>query len=303
MSGPVNGYLTSYVGLFVEQSNGAPRIDRVSIPIIQRDYAQGRTDAATAQIRTDFITFLLESLAAGTPVGLDFIYGKVADGVFHPLDGQQRLTTLYLIHWYVASRAGELNVDAPWTHFTYETRPSARRFCESLVQNPFPSVPDDPASLAPSPAKWIEDQPWFLYTWRNDPTIKSMLVMIDAIHEEWHSLGPALDAQACWERLTDAESPAISFYLLPLEDMRSEDELYIKMNSRGKPLTPFENFKAHFEQDIRDSGRADHFARRIDGPWSDLMWRFRGEDDIVDDEFMRYIDYITEICELRDLRD
>ena len=106
---------------------------------------------------------------------------------------------------------------------------------------------------------------------------------------------------------TDAESPAIWFLLLPLsglgadssEEMRPED-LYIKMNSRGKPLTEFENFKAHFEQDICLSARADEFAHRIDGPWADLMWPIHGGDNIVDDELIRFIDYITEICELRD---
>jgi hypothetical protein len=244
------------------------------------------------EIRTDFLEVLLGAIAGGDPIGLDFIYGKVESGTFHPLDGQQRLTTLYLIHWYVASLAGELQSDAPWTRFSYATRPSARFFCESLVKHPLPSDHD-------SPATWIKDQPWCLYTWRNDPTIQSMLVMIDAIHKEAQRLGLALDAKAAWGRLT-AESSAVSFFLLPLKDMESEDDLYIKMNSRGKPLTEFENFKAHFEQDIRHSARADEFAHRIDGPWADLMWPFKGGDNIVDDEFIRFIDYITEISELRE---
>jgi Protein of unknown function DUF262 len=289
----VRGYLTSYASLFREQSSGAPHIHKIEIPLIQRDYAQGRPDAATMEIRTDFLEVLLGAIAGGGPIGLDFIYGRVESGTFHPLDGQQRLTTLYLIHWYVASLAGELQSDAPWTRFSYATRPSARFFCESLVKHPLP--PDHDA-----PVNWIKDQPWYLYTWRNDPTIQSMLVMIDAIHKEAQHLGLRLDAKAAWGRLTAADSSAVSFYLLPLKDMESEDDLYIKMNSRGKPLTEFENFKAHFEQDISHSARADEFAHRIDGPWADLMWPFRGGDDIVDDEFVRFIDYITEISELRD---
>ena len=75
------------------------------------------------------------------------------------------------------------------------------------------------------------------------------------------------------------------------------------MNSRGKPLTPFENFKARFRAGHqRTPHRADEFAHKIDGPWSDLLWPFHGGDNIVDDEFMRYIDFITEICELREGR-
>ena len=289
----MKGYLTSYAGLFEAQPGGVPGISSIEIPIIQRDYAQGRPGAWVEEIRVSFLEVLLDAIAGGEPVGLDFVYGKVEGATFHPLDGQQRLTTLFLLHWYLASAANRLDAAAAWTRFSYATRPSARLFCQRLVANPLPQDEDVPSA-------WIIDQPWYLYMWRTDPTIQAMLVMIDAIHEEIQRLHPDLDAQAAWERLTHAESPAVSFYLLPLDDMDSDEDLYIKMNSRGKPLTPFENFKARFEQDIRHSDRADEFARKIDGAWSDLLWPFHGGDNIVDDEFIRYIDYITEICELRE---
>ncbi|WP_285489490.1 hypothetical protein [Amycolatopsis taiwanensis] len=127
-----------------------------------------------------------------------------------------------------------------------------------------------------------------------------MLVMIDAIDQDVQRLRPDLDVQAAWQRLTRAKSPAVSFYLLPLDDMESDEDLYIKMNSRGKPLTPFENFKARFEQDIQHSNRADEFAHKIDGPWSDLLWPYHGGDNIIDDELIRYIGFITKLCELRE---
>ena len=41
----MKGYLTSYVGLFEAQPGGAPTVGSVEIPLIQRDYAQGRSDA------------------------------------------------------------------------------------------------------------------------------------------------------------------------------------------------------------------------------------------------------------------
>lgn len=207
----------------------------------------------------------------------------------------RRLTTLFLLHWYLASAANHLEAGAAWTRFSYATRASARLFCQRLAVNPLPHDEDVPSA-------WIRDQPWYLYVWRTDPTIQSMLVMIDAIRRAVQRLHPDLDAQAAWERLTHAESPAVSFYLLPLDDMESDEDLYIKMNSRGKPLTPFENFKARFEQDIQHSDRGDEFAHKIDGAWSDLLWPFHGGDNIVDDEFIRYIGFITELCELREGR-
>jgi hypothetical protein len=290
----VKGYLTSYAGLFEKQSSGAPSVGSIEIPLIQRDYAQGRPGARVEEIRVSFLEVLLEAIAGGEPVGLDFVYGKVKGAAFHPLDGQQRLTTLFLLHWYLASVAGRLEAGAAWTRFSYATRPGARLFCERLAANPLPQGENVPSA-------WIIDQAWYLHVWRADPTIQAMLVMIDAIHKEVQR-HPDLDAQAAWERLTRADSPAVSFYLLPLDDMDSDEDLYIKMNSRGKPLTPFENFKARFEQDIQHSARAEEFAHKIDGAWSDLLWPFHGGDNIVDDEFFRYVDFITEICELREGR-
>jgi len=288
----VNGYLTSYADIFKAQPGGVPGIGSIEIPLIQRDYAQGRRDARVQEIRDSFLEVLLDAVAGGEPVGLDFVYGKIDGDTFHPLDGQQRLTTLFLLHWYLAAAAGCLDAGAAWTRFSYATRASARLFCRRLVANPLPQ-----GTIVPS--AWILDQAWYLHVWRADPTIQAMLVMIDALDKQVR-LHPDLDPRAAWQRLTDAESPAVSFYLLPLDDMESDEDLYIKMNSRGKPLTSFENFKARFEQDILHSGRADDFAHKIDGAWSDLLWPFHSRGNIVDDEFIRYIDFITELCELRE---
>jgi len=121
-----------------------------------------------------------------------------------------------------------------------------------------------------------------------------MLVMINAIHQRFRGA----DAHVAWERLVSAEDPAISFQLLPIDEMGSGEELYIKMNSRGKPLTAFEDFKARFERAISWAGdKATAFDHRVDGVWSDILWRFRGDDDIVDDKFLRYFAFITDFCE------
>ena len=75
------------------------------------------------------------------------------------------------------------------------------------------------------------------------------------------------------------------------------DELYIKMNSRGKPLTLFEHFKAELEHSLRQiSGEAaNRIMKKIDIDWTDMLWRYRGEDNIIDDEFLRYFRFICDI--------
>ncbi|MGT2476648.1 DUF262 domain-containing protein [Paraburkholderia terrae] len=289
----MKSYVTSYNGLFARRTADTPVVQRIEIPIIQRDYAQGRDSDGVARIRANFLDVLQDALETGSTANLDFVYGDVVDGTLRPLDGQQRLTTLFLLHWYLARRADRLEQEQGWKQFAYATRPSARRFCECLVKSKPPAEVKVRA--------WLEDQSWFLHTWQYDPTIRSMLVMLEAIHERFVSA----DCLAAWNRLVDPDAPAISFHLLPIEQMGLSEDLYIKMNSRGKPLTTFENFKATFEQVLEASypDRVDEFAQKVDGAWADLLWPYRNEsDDIVDDLFMRYFQFVTDISAWHDGR-
>ena len=86
----------------------------ILIPIIQRDYAQGRPSAS--EIRDLFLDALLGYLDENIKNrDLDFVYGNQLNEAvddetkFIPLDGQQRLTTLFLLHWYLANNDGEIN--------------------------------------------------------------------------------------------------------------------------------------------------------------------------------------------------
>jgi hypothetical protein len=279
--------VTSFSGLFDIAHDNGPAIDRVKIPLIQRDYAQGRSGEVIRLIRADFLDALHAAATGGERLPLDFVYGEVKAGTLEPLDGQQRLTTLFLLHWYVASRTNHLDGEA-WTQFSYATRPSAALFCKRLAQH---RLPDD----ITTPSEWIRNQSWCLYLWRHDPTIQAMLVTLDAINDRFAED----DLDSVWARLTDPDKPGIYFHLLLIDDMGSAADLYIKMNSRGKALTPFENFKALLEKAIDDSPRALEFAERVDGVWADVMWRIRDTDNLFDVQYLNYLRYIVDVCEWR----
>ena len=296
----MKGYPTTFLGLFDEPVGGRPRITKIEIPIIQRDFAQGRADEETTALRDRFLDQIIQAATADVSMGLDFVYGDVRHGILQPLDGQQRLTTLFLLHWYVASRADTLDGSAPWLRFSYATRPTARAFTRTLAENPYPGGPE-------SPSAWITDQPWYVYPWRQDPTISSMLVMLDAIHVRLAQHAGSFEA--VWERLAarpdDVRDGAIWFLFLPVVDMDHGEDLYIKMNSRGKPLTTFEVFKADFESIIKtaDPARHRHLLDSLDGSWADVLWEYEkraGSDYKIDDEFERYLTFIIEIGEWRD---
>lgn len=265
-------------------------VKSVVIPLVQRDYAQGRVSPDVNRIRERFLQVLFEALTEDKKTTLDFIYGNVDDkGRLIPLDGQQRLTTLFLLHYYIARH--EEREETEWAflrNFTYETRVSSREFCEHLLN----FLPDFSKNEL---AAQIRDEAWFLLEWENDPTVQSMLVMLDAIHAKFKT------TNGLWEKLMD---DSISFYFLPLSKMNVTDELYIKMNSRGKPLTRFEHFKAELELKMKgvDLELAKSIMRKIDREWTDLLWPFRNSetgnfqnDSITDDEFLRYMHFISDI--------
>ena len=176
--------------------------------------------------------------------------------------------------------------------FSYETRYSARYFCTDLIQ----FRPEFKTALSQE----IVDQAWFPFDWEKDPTISSMLVVLDAIDNKFR------DITDLWQKL---KNRCITFYFLPIKDMGLTDELYIKMNSRGKPLTMFEHFKAELESELRnlDESITERIIGKIDRDWTNLLWDYRcsGKDSsdgiLIDDLFLHYFKYICDvICYCQD---
>lgn len=270
----------------------------VVIPMVQRDYAQGRTTDDVTRVRNRFLdaikSYLVKSEDDNDVMKMDFIYGekelvwstttanKLEKIIVTPLDGQQRLTTLYLLHWYAAKKGVvEASNYEFLNNFTYDIRPSSRDFCSHLLQY----VPDWSLSFHDQ----LVDQNWFMGEWLNDPTVIGMLVMLDSINDKFGNIANL------WEILT-GEKARIVFYFLPLSENGLSDELYIKMNSRGKKLTAFEHFKAEYEDLYeKDSDEARTVNHKFDVEWADTFFPYRNQDDIVDNEFMKYFFYVSHI--------
>ena len=302
---------------------------RIEIPTIQRDYAQGRDNPKSAEIRSNFITQIKGVLAGGSskPLHLNFIYGKINGKIneiktqenkeavksmlaavktysrnldldinwqfketdnkedmdlktsFIPLDGQQRLTTLFLIHTYLMPEDDAIKNTLK--RFTYKIRPSSRMFCEKLVDNIEKSLKSVRNKQLLS--ETIKDASWFFQYWIKDPTVSGMLNMLDEIHLQFKD---DTDKDKYWERLN-----RIQFNFLDLEEYKLTDELYVKMNARGVPLTPFENFKAWLIDYIQKEGESDDipWTELIDTSWADLFWDNKDTDNmLIDEELMRF---------------
>ena len=290
----------------------------IRIPKIQRDYAQGRRNDSVDDIRNKFVDSLVDAVRNGTSMEMDFIYGSNEKDCFEPLDGQQRLTTMFLLHWMLGVPL--YNEGTEQSVLSYETRNTSKEFTDELVRHKaaiyqkeienkkeakkvsvleategikvLETKFEDKSSKeylesrkaalirlnkaenirVPSLSELIQSRDWFDYLWKYDPTIQSMLVMIDTIQEkmDWK-----MDIDSARKNLGN-----ITFSYLNLGYFGLSDELFIKMNARGKQLSPFDITKSTLEEEIQTQIREGHcnstieakWRSMVDGEWIDWFW-------------------------------
>ena len=255
------------------------------IPIIQRDYAQGRSDERSKEIRKTFLGSLIAAVEnyPQKNIELDFVYGKRNKNKVYLLDGQQRITTLYLLHWYLAQRLQKPSLLKD-VALSYRVRQYADEFTQKISDE---STQIDFTSSIPSQA--ICNCTWFFDAWKHDPTVKGMLNTLDTIHELLKD--KKISEERYWQPL---EEGAVTFYWLDLEEHHLTDELYLKMNARGKQLSNFENFKASLVKRVADNGweenikKKDSFSFKMDTIYTDLFWEYRGEENVIDYEVINF---------------
>lgn len=270
----------------------------IEIPIIQRDYAQGRV--GKEHLRTSFLKELKEALDKKQLLKLDFVYGSVENDLLQPLDGQQRLTTLWLLHWYIALKAEKLKEESEkLKNFSYETRISSREFCKKLCEADFTQFIDG------NVVDFITQQTWFYSSWKQDPTIQAMLSMLGGTTNEEEAkdnieaVFKGGDFNEYWTRLTSKEAPIV-FYYQPLKDFGLSDDLYIKMNARGKQLTPFENFKADLIGYVEQQAKENEEWKKLldayrgipillDTDWMDIFWKNKSENYEIDEIYYAFL--------------
>lgn len=287
---------------------------KIEIPIIQRNYVQGNDKT----IRCHFVDYLVKALTQQSPVELDFVYGaerqdtRLTDNcapnncapqvgkVLIPLDGQQRLTTLWLLHGYllaleqVSNNPEQLSPEEReaqcqlLARFVYETRQSAKDFCGYWLQEVTQRACGE---LVDKPSKYLRNCAWFDPEWEKEGTVTAMLGMLDEVASKRAEL------QAVpYGRL----SKCIRFYYLPIEKFGLSNELYIRMNARGEQLTSFEHFKSSFYKVIQEHQSLSTIKEKMEYDWVDALWQYRPKDThVTDHPFMKCLSFVTEVLHIK----
>lgn len=271
----------------------------VNIPRIQRDYAQGREQTTTDVIRSRFLDKLMQAIQPEGSVHLDFVYGLVRPGdegenIFLPIDGQQRLTTLFLLHWYFLEadedpdQLKSLKNDSDQLkflkNFRYETRSTTAAFLRMLLEKR-DSLLDKKSDAELRKTKLsiiIQDQNWFQASWKYDPSISGMLVMLDAIEKK------NKEANLTPQSVSADSLNQITFDLILLNKETDPDLLYRKINSRGRKLTDYENFKAELfqalDEQLQNGARKNKelfssLKQKLDTSWSNYVFRLLRDEE------------------------
>ena len=303
----------------------------VRIPRIQRDYAEGRDIESVRRKRHSLLNDILDVVYGfRESLSFDFIYGylvshgktvtdpdwhnstKYPGITFEPLDGQQRLTTLFLIYWLFGRRADLTDIKREHSLFIYETRDTSEEFCHWLVSldaapvirewqtavattmkrnednkklwstarntkgtvDPFANRLRFPLAPVPTLSDYMQTIDSFKWDWHDDPNIRSMMTVLESAVRSIKERGLLYDDGVAGAARLDN----VTFMLL--DNLAADgDRLFEKMNARGKALTGFEILKSSLEEEMErqaipqsDPGFADKWRRAIDGDWIDFCW-------------------------------
>lgn len=252
----------------------------IYVPEFQRNYLQG--DDSNESIKDkrncllDDIFSCIESQSKSIDLGL-YIYGRVEESykgkLFYPYDGQQRLTTLYFLYLLIYFKFKNYDeIQSFKKKLSYQTRISTNRFIESFLSWILDSKEKDNIyndfwnKDGKDLKGFIMSQDWFMMTeWNYDVSIINMLsIIVEISRRIKENLG---DKTGIVNFIDKDKNNPFQFDFIYVDDISKSDDLYIKINARGKALSPFENLKSDIDKYWKDEDKT-----KLDAEWTEYVW-------------------------------
>ena len=292
---------------------------RIIIPDLQRDYCWGdengiKSTGEKGELVSDFVNNLLTQFEESRNrnnkdfLNLGLFYGyEVPANHIQLCDGQQRLTTLYLLLGMINKNTIEhkedkltegkfrryLISDFEYKHddkepyLNYAIRESSLYFLSDLVCKFFIGNKDK--------VEKIKSADWYFDYYDLDPSIQSMLKTL----EKTESLLKDKDCAEFGEWLLNK----VSFLYFDMENRKNGEETFVVINTTGESLSSTQNLKPLVLQEKNE--RFDNTdILDIDKKWEEIetwFWRNRNrnnDNDTADAgfaEFLRWISIIEQV--------
>lgn len=264
---------------------------KIIIPDLQRDYCWGTTMSDKGvSLASQFANDLLAQYRAKSKdLSIGLLYGyEVPFGHLQLCDGQQRITTLYLMLGLLNKKTRTLQDrllsqremdEFQEPYLQYAIRETTLYFMNDLVTSFF--CDDSMKGVAD-----IYNQSWYFDEYDNDPSIKSIMQSM-------------IDIEKIINRLEGDELYRFAYFLCndikfiyyDMESRREGEKTFVIINTKGEPLSPTENLKPIF---LEAYGNVQSVSKTWE-EWETFFWKHRSEENGNDTadagmrEFFRWI--------------
>ena len=251
----------------------------IYVPEFQRNYLQGDDSNESIKYKRDrLLNDIFDCIKSQSKsMDLGFIYGRVEQSykgkLFYPYDGQQRLTTLYFLYLLIYFKFNKYDeINSIKEKLSYQTRISTNRFIESFLSWILDSEKKDNIyndfwnKDGKDLKGFIMSQDWFMMTeWNYDVSIINMLsIIVEISGRIKKNLG---DKTEIVNFIDKDENNPFQFDFIYVDDISKSDDLYIKINARGKALSPFENLKSDIDEYWNNEDKT-----KLDAEWTEYVW-------------------------------
>ena len=211
----------------------------VYIPDMQRDFCWGTTriDNTDITLFKNFINTLEQNISKkNKDFTMGLFYGYTENKRLYLCDGQQRITSLYLILLY-GYKVGLVNENILTrnniTTLQYAVRDSSLFFLNDLFVH----------IKHIEKIESIQDTDWYINEYNNDDTIINIMASLNTLEINYEDNNESLS------KLVTYILNEINFIFIDMDTRENGEETYVLLNTTGEPLTRIENLKPYLVYD------------------------------------------------------
>lgn len=271
---------------------------QIQIPDMQRDYCWATTfsEINGKSLVVNFLNDLISGSENGSPMtqmGLIYAYESPKNNI-QLCDGQQRLTTIYLILLVLYRDVKSESIYKVITYqdgeqiiprFQYTIRDTTFAFLVDVLQSVFLTQKCNITE--------IKDSDWFFSEYENDPSIQNIIQALGDIES-------ICDSGIDKKQLANFLLSKISFLYFDMINRTYGEEQFVVINTTGKPLTTTENIKPKLIGGLDDTIYLADFQGKTSlryyadmwEEWENHFWQIGKKDELADTrlkEFFRWI--------------
>ncbi len=290
---------------------------KILIPDLQRDYCwaevKNKEDVSLVRAFIDSLIDYFDNRKEGEEMNLGLIYAyEEPDDFVHLCDGQQRLTTLYLLIGVLYRRTGieflknclmsdyEFIEDDHEGYLQYAIRDTSLFFLNDLVYHYF--IEKEEAELKKgkdTDSYYGFISVWFFDRYKNDKTINNICTAIHQIEkklDEYFAQG----MNRTLASFADFVLTQIKLLYYDVANRKQGEEMFVVINTTGLELTTTENLKPSLLGDLSEEGNGN--IAKHNKEWEDredFFWENKREkEQVADDGLKDFFSWILKI-ELR----